>query len=605
MNDNIQRLIDYDDLYYNEGESPISDEEYDTFKDKVKLEQPTHPYFNQVGATVKGEKVKLPFVLGSLNKVTPDTVEKWLAKQDSQEYLVTEKLDGVDFIVTYFHNEVVFAATRGDGYYGQDITEKAKIFCPKITGTSETLHIRGQAMLLGGIHESLGYKTARNGAAGVINHKSSNKNCEHITPMFFEIIEGFEGNELDKYNMLDKLFNSMVPDFEVFRLDHTSNPIDTLKRSLELFKFDRDYEIDGLVLTPLNYERENVLLPESKCAFKVNEDAVVATITGIEWNVSRTGRIVPVVLIEPTEIQGVTISRATGFNAKFIYGNMLGKGSLIGLQRSGDVIPFIKEVYTPSNSIDVCSECPSCSNKTEWKGVDIVCTNPECVEQAYYKVEHFLRRMGAENITYKTLMKLGLDTIEKCYEIDEWEIASIDGFGVKRAQQIVNEIQGTLHTTFDKVIAAYGMPGVGRSVGKAIADRFSDPYEFFENATLRNMKNILEIDGIGEIIAKTIADNILDFYNYVEMLYLKGMTFEEGGKKMFDGVKFCLTGKGPMSRGALQTLITGVGGVVKGISKTTDYLVIADPESQSGKAKKAQQYGVKIISYEELIEMLG
>jgi len=602
MNKDIEELIEFDRLY-EKGESPISDAVYDILKENRRKRYPDHPYFEGVGSPVEGDKVQLPWILGSLNKVYPDDVDKWLVKQDSKEYLVTDKLDGVDFIVTYFRGEVIFAATRGDGYYGQDITEKAKIFCPK-PKISGVVTLRGQVMLLGDVHKTLkkddgtAYKTARNTAAGILNRKDS-KYCEHITPFFFEILEGCDGDELDKYKVLVEFFEGKVPWFTLWVPEYGGK--EDLVEWLERCRDSADYEIDGLVLTPLKYERENVLLPEKKVAFKINEEAVVATVTGVEWNVTRTGRIVPVVLIEPIEMQGVTVSRATGFNAEFVYDNLIDRGAKIGIVRSGDVIPYITEVYTPSNGVGIgCTECPSCGRKIGWKGVDLVCTYPMCGEQVYYKVEHFLRRMGAENITYKTLMKLGLDTIQKCYEIDEWEIATIDGFGVKRAQQIVDEIQGTLHTTFDKVIAAYGIPGVGRSTGKAISDKYTCE-EFFDEMSY---EDLLRIDGIGEVTAGKIADNILDFLEIVNYLFTKGMRFEET-EKQFQGVQFTLTGKVPMTRGQLQSLISSKGGVVKGISKKTNYLVTADPESNSSKAKKARQYGIEIISYDELLKMLG
>jgi len=602
--DRIWKLIYYDDKYYNEGTSPISDGEYDRMKEGARRDFPNHEYFKGVGSPVKNGKVKLPFVLGSLNKAYRDDIGKWLLEQEQSEFLVTEKLDGVDFIVIYFYNQVVFAATRGDGYYGQDITEKAKIFCPDITGASGIITFRGQAMLLDDIHKTLTksdgsvYKTARNCAAGILNHKNSNIYCEHITPFFFEIIQGTTPYESEyvRYARMSEMFNN-IPEAFVYVMDkHTEMDLGIF---LEKCK-KKNYEVDGLVITPMFNERENVPYPSNKVAFKVNDPAVLATVRDIEWNVSRTGRIVPVVIVDPIEIQGVTITRATGFNAEFIQNKDITKGDSILLERAGDVIPYIIQVVGSKMIPAIMpSVCPSCDKEIGWHGVDLLCTNPLCGEQAYYRVEHFLRRMGAENITYKTLMKLGLDTIQKCYEIEEWDIATMDGFGVKRAQVIVDEIQGTLYTTFDKFIAAYGIPGVGRTLGKVIASKHKIQ-DFFE----LGYEDFMKIDGVGEILARNIEqckDGLLDLYYYLDS---RGLRFEESGT-LYEGVQFTLTGTGPIKRSVLQSMISRAGGIVKGISKKTDYLVIADPESQSSKAKKARQYGIEIISYEQLMEMLG
>jgi DNA ligase (NAD+) len=602
-----ERIIDllemYDDLYYNEGTSPVSDIEYDELREKAKILYPDNGYFIHVGSPTEKGKVLLPYVLGSLNKVNSETVDKWLDKQPGEEFLITEKLDGVDFIVTYFKGKVVFAATRGDGYYGQDITDKAKIFCPEIE-FSDKIVLRGQAMLIGDVHKGLGFKTARNGTAGIINREDT-KDCKHITPYFFEIIEGYTGNELGKYYALEDWFDGMVPNYYVKIIHPTVSMVIDIENILKGCKKYSNYEIDGLVITPIDYVRENVLRPENKVAFKKNEEAVEATVSGIEWNVSRTGRVVPVVLIEPIEMQGVTVSRATGFNAKFVYDNYICKGVKIGLQRSGDVIPYITEVYEskPYMLDSACDWCPSCEQYLTWKGVDLVCTNPNCGDQAYNKVEHFLRRMGAENITVKTLMKLGLDTVEKCYEIDEWEIATMDGFGVKRAQVVVDEIQGTLYTTPDKLISALGIPGIGRTISKTLCNIYEDCIDFLFKA---DKGDFLMLDGIGEVLATNIIEHREKYKDLVNFLYGKGLRFEKSeGEKMLDGKIFTLTGKGSMGRKEIQNLITKAGGMVKGISKKTDYLVTGDIESKSGKAKKARKYGIEIISYEILLEMLN
>ena len=600
MENTINMLKEYDDLYYNNGTSPISDNEYDKLKETAKEKFPDNSYFKLIGAPTSN-KVKLPFVLGSLKKVKKDKLNEWL-RTHGGKYLITGKLDGVSFMVEYRNGKVHFASTRGDGYHGKDITNKAKIFCPKID-SKETINIRGELMLVGDTYKELGFKSARNGTAGIIN-RDGIRNCKHISPFFYEIIDDIKKDEDEKWEMLYNYFECQrVPGSIVYEYDKTIDAAKELSEYLKACKEDLNYEIDGLVITPIDYKRENVLKPENKICFKVDEDGVNANVIDIEWNVSRTGRIIPVVIIEPINIEGVIINRATGFNAKFIEDNKIAKGSEISIIRAGSVIPHIVEVTLCASKSSIPSICPSCNGPLISEGVDLICNNPECYGMLYYKVEHFLHKMGTENITYKTLMKLGLGTIEKCYEIDEWEIASIDGFGVKRAQQVVDEIQNTLITTPEKFIASLGIPGVGKTLAKAMCDVFDidiDNFFLFNSS----YEDFIDIDGIGEIIANNIIETRMNYFSLFMFLLEKGMKFESTGSNELEGKQFCLTGKGDIGRSELGDMITSKGGVIKGISKGIDYLVTADPESQSGKAKKARKYGVKIISYSELIEIL-
>ena len=254
----------------------------------------------------------------------------------------------------------------------------------------------------------------------------------------------------------------------------------------------------------------------------------------------------------------------------------------------------------------VIEKCPSCGERVSWEGVDLKCNNLLCSDQAYKRVEHFLTTLGAEYITEKTLRKLGIDEIEKAYEIDEFEISMLDGFGIKRCEQIVNEIQKTLKTTPAKVIASFGIPNVGNTVGKSISEYYSDlssddiMNKFFNG----NVDDFLAIDGIGEVIAENIVSYTEMFVSLYSFLIDKGLKFEEGTSEL-DGAVITVTGKGPMGRNPLKKLIESKGGIVKGISKKTNILVTADLESNSGKMKKARDYGIKIIDYNELMDLLN
>lgn len=592
--DNIKKLQEYDDLYYNDGTSPVSDLEYDRLKEKAKKENPDHPYFQRVGSkNFKTGKVDLPFILGSLTKTTLETIDEFLQGINGPK-IVMEKLDGVSFYVEYLDGQVKFSSTRGDGYTGRDITEKAKIFCSNINPRGK-IKLRGEAMLIGEIHEEIGFKTARNGVAGIIN-RDDGKYCEHIVPFFYEAIEGIEGNEIEKLEFI-RYNIGRTPRYMLLE----DNDVGMLLSFLEVSRKYSVYETDGLVISPLNYEREDVLYPENKVAFKVNREPIETTVTKVDWKVTRTGRITPIVHVKPVKIQGVTVSKATGFNYDFIITNNIGKGAVVKIVRSGDVIPYITAVEKiadegPAHPI----ECPSCGKTLFTQGVDLRCNNPLCDESSYYKTEYFLRTLGAENISYKTLMKLGLNSPKSCYEVDEWEISSIDGFGMKKAQIVFDEIQSTLSTTPEKLLAAFGIPNVSLITAQAIISKM----ETLENVFNATANEFERIEGIGEKTAKNLVENLPNYIELYQFLQENGLTFESRGSILRNKV-FCLTGKGPMSRPNLIKAIEGEGGYVKGMSKSVDYLVCADKNTKSSKAKKARKYGTKIITYDELMEILN
>jgi DNA ligase (NAD+) len=377
----------------------------------------------------------------------------------------------------------------------------------------------------------------------------------------------------------------------------------------EFYKKNEEYEVDGLVITPMDYEREDVEFPERKVAFKVNEKPVEVKVKYVQWEISRTGRLVPVIYIEPTEMQGVTVIKATGFNAKFIIDQKIDTGAVVKIVRSGDVIPYITESVVKSKYVTMPNICPSCDHDLVMKGVDLVCPNDDCISRSFKRVEHFLRTMGAENITQKTLIKLGLDTIEKCYEIDEFEIASFDGFGVKRGRQIVAEIEKTLVTTPDRFIRALGIPHVGKTFSKSLYDYFRPQCEnddhFMEMAWNLTPSKLMEIDGVGDVIANNYFKNIRMYgEGLFSFLLNKGLQWERVSRSLA-GLNFCMTGKGPFGRKELQLMIEKKGGAVRSMSKSVDYLVAADRNSQSEKAKKARAYGIEIIDYNDLMEMLN
>jgi DNA ligase (NAD+) len=587
----IEQLKQHDKDYFN-GIATMTDTEYDLLKEKAKNQYPLDPYFKTIGASATIDKVDLPYRLGSLDKTNIDNVYKWVKEQG--DIVVSYKLDGGSFMVIYENGKVTFAATRGDGNEGQDITEKMKTILPEIR-IKDYVALRGELLLVGDEHLKLGYKNRRNGVNGALANS-----IESLVPVFYEVLDAPDIDDMYEDQRLLYIKDTLelpTVDFFVLYGKGNKNVVDLLVTKLMEAKSTLNYDIDGLVLTKNDSVRENVMIPENKIAFKVNTDAVKVKVTDIEWNVGRTGRIIPTILIEPTELDGVTISRTTGFNYDYIRDNQIGKGSIVGLIRAGSVIPYITEVFESEGYVEL-EKCPSCGNdKLELNGVDVMCTNKDCYDSKVRQIAHYLKTMGADYITETTIRNLGVSSIEDMYELDELEIAGIEGFGIKKAEQVYYEIQKTLKATPDKLLAAFGISGIGKTLAPVILNRYK-----FED--LFEVESIENVDGVGEILSPNFVNTINNFKPLYEYLLTKGLTFMKTEKSSISGLVFTLTGKMPMKRDVITRMITAKGGSVKGISKSTNYLVTDDPNSGSAKNKKAQSFGTKIIDFETLMELI-
>jgi DNA ligase (NAD+) len=249
-------------------------------------------------------------------------------------------------------------------------------------------------------------------------------------------------------------------------------------------------------------------------------------------------------------------------------------------------------------------ECPACFNRVLAKGVDLYCTGGRfgCEAIALKSTEYLLRTLGAENITSKTLEKIGVYTIENAYELTDYDILENDGFGPKSANIIIGEIQKTLRTTPEKLLQAFGIPGVGSEISRSLLKCFGD----IESILYASPDELTECEGVGPKIAKNICNESSYCIHVYKYLLKKGLKFvNESNNNSLNGKQFALTGKGPMSREDISRMIEQSGGVVKGISKSTNYLVTSDTSSESGKMEKARKYGTQIISYDDLLNMLG
>lgn len=344
----ISQLKKYDEAYYLEGNNPlISDLEYDQFKDSVKSKYPNNPYFQEVGFSVKGAKVKHEFILGSLNKVKEDNFDKWLSKfNPNDEIIITPKYDGLTTYCSFNDNNIVLATTRGNGIEGTDITLKVKHYI-KNYNNKGMLKIRGETLLPGDLYLEYNKSNRRNAASGILGRDELTNELKTLDVVFYELIDSdimFDTEE-ERLLYINEVFpkNNLIYEKVKISQINAQYLIDLLNRYKTYFK---EYcDLDGLVLTLNKSMRENEKYPELKVAFKHGDEEVIVEVDKVVWQTSRNGRVVPVVEFKnPAELDGALISRATAYNAKFILDNEIQSGVKVVICRSGNVIPKIKQV---------------------------------------------------------------------------------------------------------------------------------------------------------------------------------------------------------------------------------------------------------------------
>lgn len=331
---------------YRAGTPIIADEEYDILLGNLEDEMGIIEFecFKETLMEDAGS-FQHDYVIGSLNKVKYGEGElaKWIVKHNVKQIVLSEKLDGCSFVACYKAGKFVSGASRGDGTSGTDWTAKMKYILPQTLDKVEDLVIRGELVLLHGVPELLGMKNARNGVVGIMNEdKIVPYKLTKVTALVYDILN-LNLNAVATFQEIGNNFQS--PNHQI--MDVTSDLEERLKTCLITWKKTSNYLMDGIVLSPVDYVNENVYHPERKIAFKVNSEGVWTTVVGIEWNISKGGKMVPVVLLEPKDIDGVTVKRATGNNAKYILDNKIQVGVEVAVIKSGEIIPKIVNIRYP------------------------------------------------------------------------------------------------------------------------------------------------------------------------------------------------------------------------------------------------------------------
>ena len=605
----LKSLKEYlDDKYYNTEETcEFNDFQYDILKDLI-TEIEGENYIHSIGSKVREDdnRVKLPVWLGSLDKIKPEDKNKlnnWIAKNNFENYIVENKLDGVSCLYECKKGNVKLY-TRGDGSIGADITHLLE-YIKNIPKVKIDIMIRGELIMKEKTFKSKYSDTvanSRNMISGLVNAKSLRIGLYDVDFVTYEIIsnEDYQSNPSKQFNMLEHLGFQVVSNKII---NKTELNVEKLSEILIYNKSLYEYEIDGIIIQPdEKYIRNLKDNPKYAFAFKINT-FVEAIVEGVEWNISKYKLLKPRIKIKPVNLNGVNINYASGSNAKNIFDNSIGKGAVVKLTRSGDVIPYIFDVIKAAEFPDM----PTISYKWNENKVDIIVEDDENNISDIKMISSFFSGMGIKNISDSTVEKIynaGYKTLKSILKAKKEDFQKIDGFQKTLSEKIYNNIHnGLQNITLDLLIGSacvFG-EGIGRKKVKSLLDNFPDILEI--NMSEKDMiEKIKNIEGFSDKTAEKIVNNIDKVKKFLKDIE-KYVSYEKSAQlssNKLEGKSILFSGYRPKE---LMEIITKNGGTIAStVNKTLSILIVKDKDSHSSKIETAKKFGIEILYENEFID---
>ena len=639
----VDRLNEYAYRYYVLDDPAVSDAEYDALYDELLALEKSEgrvlddsPTRRVGGRPLSGfSQVRHLGRLYSLDKCkSTEELKAWLAKLGSDGRLprcsVEYKFDGLTINLTYRGGKLVRAATRGDGVIGEDVTEQVRTInsVPLSIPYTGTVEVQGEGIMrlsalakYNSDPDVVPLKNARNAAAGAIRNLDPGETAERRLEVVCYNVNYIEGKTFARGSeMIAFLKEQKFKVSDYYLLTDSADRITEALSDIEKRRPDLDFLIDGAVVKvddlairdELGYTEK---FPRWAMAYKFAAEEMTTVVRDVVWQVSRTGKLNPLAVLDPVDIGGVTVSRATLNN----YSEIARKGIMIGsrvfVRRSNDVIPEITGVA--ENGPD-CREitppdaCPACGAPVERQGVFVFCTNKDKCEPALVsRFSHFVSRdaMDIEGLSDKTLELLysegKIENFADLYSLTADDLVGMEGFKDKKISNILAAIEKSKHTELKRFLFALGIPNIGKKAAQQLADAFGS----LEAVMAADEQALEALDDFGSVMAAGTVAFWRDEKNVKEVkdLIAGGITFEKAKKSegAFSGRKVVLTGSlSGYTRGEAKKLIEERGGeVADGVSKSVN-LVVAG-EAAGSKLDKARKLGIEVIDESEFEKMLA
>jgi DNA ligase (NAD+) len=590
------------DAYFNSGAPLFSDAIFDLLEDYITSKNPKSKVLKYVGSSGKGTMVKLPYFMGSLDKVKPESkaLKRWLDKYHGP-YLVSDKLDGISGLYVV-QDGIQKLYTRGNGEEGQDISHLISLM--DFPEPCKNIAIRGEL-----IAPKNKVNNSRNIIAGLVHRKKVSKNdMKNVHFVCYEIIDQ-ELLPSDQTKLLKSLKHHIV-NSKVY----SSLSEDTLKEILVKRKKDSEYDIDGIVINDNQVNKRNISgNPKYSVAFKMlfSDQVLEATIKEVSWAKSKDKYLKPRVEIDPPiKISGVTIKFATAFNAKYVCENKLGPGAIIRITRSGDVIPYITSIEKKASKPQMPKE-NYYWNETE---TDIILDSDDDIEVVIKKITYFFKTLKAKGISEKTIQKFvegGYDTIQTIISASKNDIMKLPGVKDKMADNIIESIKvGFSDNKLEEVMQASGCFGRGFGGKKINLILQGFPEVLSSKKSKKEITEILVgIKGIEEKTAQTFYEGISifnKFYNSISKYIKKPQKKVENKniKKIdkLNGLNIVFTG---FRDSELEEIIINSGGTLKTtLAGNTNILVVKDNTVSNKKTEQAKDSKIKIYTKDQFYKFI-
>ncbi len=640
--------------YFVENQPEISDYEYDQLIEELNALEKAYPeYITEDSPTQRigseeieeFETVKHKGSMLSLNKAYDQEelrdfnkrVKKgW--KNKTIEYVVEPKIDGLGVALYYEEGSLKRAATRGDGVRGEDITSNVKTIKSvplRLSDESslETAEFRGEVFMPRDAFDKMNedrikegkepFANPRNASAGTMRTKNPQIVADRPLDIFIYTLSYNENGSFSKHVETLKEMKKAglkVNDFKVFK------GIDQIIAYLDDYKSKKDqlnYEIDGMVIKVNDLNAHDTLghtthHPRWSIAYKYPPTRKTTSIKEIEIMVGRTGKLTPVAILEPIQLSGTTVSRASLHNEKEVQRKDIRKGDTVLVEKAGEIIPQVVKVIKEKRDggeepFQMPQKCPICGSSAKKIGSDVIrrCVNAQCPAQVKQRIVHWGDRdaMDIDGLGTKLVNKLvdnGLiHNIADLYELKLSELKKIDRMGEKSSQNLLDSIKESKEKGLARVLFGIGIPYVGQHIARIFADNFRN----IEKIIKASKHHLEAIDEIGPQIAESVVSFFEEEKNkeLIERLKNHGVKMiseEERHKQFLDGKKFVFTGAlNKYTRDQASEYVRMFGGrITSSISSVTDFLVVG--ENPGSKLENAKQENTTIINESEFLKML-
>jgi DNA ligase (NAD+) len=616
-------------IAYYGGSPTISDGAFDALEDELRKAAPNHTVLKQVGSPLSGgwPKVRHTVPMGSLNKAqTAEDLEKWwrtwCQPEERVSVLVTEKLDGISILLHYDKGVLTGAVTRGDGRIGEDITSNVRQMkgLPTRSELQEfSGHVRGEIVCLKETWADHfpGDSNPRNTASGVAKRQQDSSQCQHLTVAAFSVFSDSHDfdSRVDELNLLDTL-RFITPYYTV--LSDEASMEEFYQEYIASRREAAPYEIDGLVVAVNDSQRWEELgsasdRPNGSIAYKFPHEAASTVLRNIRWQVGSSGRVTPVAEFHPVLLAGAQVQQASlhtlGNIRDLTGGGPLRTGALILVSRRNDVIPYVEELLNlgEGGALVEPVACPVCAMQLVKNGEYILCPNTTgCSAQTVGVLRNWLKKTGALHFgeaLLEAVVEAGwVKTIPDLYRLEVSKVALLDLDGRRvggAAKRALDSLHSRKTLPLDVFVGSLSIPLCGRRMVALLMEGGLTDMNALSSASVYQLE---KIPGFGGTKAVGFRQGFDARKEMILELYGLGLTAEAytppSATGPLAGISVCFTG---IRDKTLEAAIVAAGGTLKsGVSGSLNILVTKNPTSISGKAKKARDLGVEVISLDEM-----